>query len=346
MSTAAPRYAPDRRADDVLPTPLELRRELAVSEALAARIDSARETVRAIVRGADPRLLVVVGPCSIHDVDAALEYARHIGDLRERFSDRLFLVMRVYVEKPRTSVGWKGLVNDPRLDGSARIPEGIRVARRLLLDVASLGVPIATEFVDPNTAIYFEDLITWGAVGARTVESPSHRHLASGLLCPIGFKNTTSGDVAAAVNAVRAAREAHRFVAIADHGRAEIVSTTGNPDCHVILRGGEHANHDESSVFRAVKLLQSAGCAPRVMIDCGHGNALRTPGGQAAVARSVSYLSAAVPQHVLGVMIESNLVGGCQPFGPRETLRLGQSVTDPCLGIDETTELLELFAHS
>ncbi|MGH9162761.1 MAG: 3-deoxy-7-phosphoheptulonate synthase [Vicinamibacteraceae bacterium] len=337
----------NRRIDDVrikgvheIPLPDDLLLELPASSAVADLVCDARASVSRILRGEDRRLLVVIGPCSIHDASAALEYACTIRTFAGPHRQSLLIVMRVYFEKPRTRYGWKGLINDPHLDGTHCINEGLRAARRLLLDINGMGVPTATEFVDPITPQYIGDLISWAAIGARTTESQVHRELASGLSCPVGFKNSTSGDVRVAVNAVIAASRPHQFLGVTKSGKAAIVSTTGNTDCHIILRGGTEPNYDEASVTAAAALLAAEGLPPRVMVDCSHGNCAGDYRGQLVVAADVARQRRAGAHHICGVMAESNLIAGNQPFVVGGPMVPGLSITDPCLGLDETASLL------
>lgn len=303
-------------------------------------VRSARATIASILEGRDPRLLVVVGPCSIHDVAEALQYARWVRHLGALLQERLFLIMRLFFEKPRTRSGWKGLVNDPDLDGTFRIDEGLQLARRLLLDINRLGVPAATEFVDPITPQYLGDLVSWAAIGARTSESPVHRQLASGLSCPVGFKNGTSGDVRAAVNGVIAAGSPQRFLGINKLGRAAMISTQGNPHCHVILRGGSRPNYDADSIAATSAMLADEGVCSRVMIDCSHGNCQGDYRRQVDVAANVAEQVSGGNPHICGLMIESNLVGGRQTLVSKQMLVPGMSITDACLGLDDTLAAL------
>ncbi|HLG59854.1 MAG TPA: 3-deoxy-7-phosphoheptulonate synthase [Vicinamibacterales bacterium] len=324
--------------------PAQLLHDVPVPRSVAEFVHGARGAISRILAGADPRLLVVVGPCSIHDVAATLEYARWIRRVSREVGDALVIVMRVYLEKPRTRTGWKGLINDPRLDGTFHIDEGLALARRLLLQVNTLGVPTATEFVDPITPQYIGDLISWAAIGARTTESQVHRELASGLSCPVGFKNSTTGDVSVAVNAVIAARRAHHFLGVTKSGRAAIVSTTGNTDCHIILRGGPRPNYDGASVKAAVGQLMTEGVCPRVMVDCSHGNSAGDYRRQLLVASEIARRRRDGCEHVCGVMVESNLIAGRQPFVSGGRPVPGLSITDPCLGIEDTGALLKELA--
>lgn len=329
-----------------LPSPAVLRRELPLPNDVVAFVGNTRESVRRIISGSDPRLLVVLGPCSVHDAGAAMDYARRLKPLQESVADALLLVMRVYVEKPRTRGGWKGLVNDPHLDGSCRIDEGLRIARQLMLDVNSLGVPVATEFVEVATPAWLGDLVSWSAVGARSVESQLHRQMASGLPCPVGFKNGTRGDVGVAVNAMSVAVRPQHGIGVSDSGQLAAVETPGNANVHLVLRGGVTANHDAESVRVAQGQLAEFGLPSRVMVDCGHGNARADGRGQYAVAQDVMAQVAGGSEAIMGVMLESNLIAGCQPFVPGCPLRAGLSVTDPCMGLDDTSHAIEQLAQA
>lgn len=329
-----------------LSPPAQLLREFPATAPAAKTTYEARQTIHRILHGADDRLLVVAGPCSIHDIDAALEYARRLKAEHDRHLASLFIVMRVYFEKPRTTVGWKGLINDPRLDGSFKINEGLRLARRLLKEINEMGLPCATEFLDTITPQYTADLISWGAIGARTTESQVHRELASGLSCPVGFKNGTDGNVRIAVDAIRAAASPHHFLSVTKAGHSAIVSTQGNEDCHIILRGGRQPNYDAASVAAACQELAKAGLAARVMIDFSHGNSRKDYKRQLAVGRDVAGQIAAGEARIIGVMIESNLAEGRQDHQPGTPLAHGVSITDACLGWDDTVTLLAELAEA
>ena len=308
-------------------------------------ITAARERVTDILDGRDDRLLVVVGPCSIHDPDAGLDYAQRLRAIAPSFDADLMIVMRTYFEKPRTIMGWKGLINDPDMNEHFAINRGLHLARRFLRDVTELGLPTGTEFLDPITPQFIADLVVWGAIGARTTESQVHRELASGLSMPVGFKNTTEGVVKTAVDSVRSARQPHHFLSVTKQGLAGIVSTGGNPSCHVILRGGrESPNHDVFHVGRAVELLKAAQLQPRVMVDCSHANSRKDFSIQPVVADALARQIETGSDAVFGVMLESFLVGGSQQPGARDALTYGQSVTDGCLGWDETVPVLERLA--
>jgi len=332
------------RAIKELATPLEVMREFPRNDAATRTVLSARHAFHTILNGQDDRLSVVVGPCSIHDPKAALDYAGRLMALRERLSDRLEVIMRVYFEKPRTTVGWKGLVNDPNLDGSFEIDQGLRVARGLLLDINTLGLPAACEFLDMTTPQYIADLVSWAAIGARTTESQIHRELASGLSCPVGFKNGTDGNVRIAVDAVKSASHPHHFMAVTKSGRSAIASTTGNADCHIILRGGKTPNYDAESVELASAELVKAGLPPTLMIDASHANSAKNPENQPLVMANTAAQIEAGDRRIVGVMLESFLVAGRQDLVPGQTLTYGQSITDGCIGWDATVDVLERLA--
>jgi 3-deoxy-7-phosphoheptulonate synthase len=309
-----------------------------------------RARVREILRGADDRLLVVAGPCSIHDPGAAMEYARRLAGVRRDMAITLEVVMRVYFEKPRTTVGWKGLINDPYLDESCRISEGLRMARQLLIDIARLGVPSGSELLDTISPQYIGDLIAWGAIGARTTESQVHRELVSGVSAPIGFKNGTDGSVKIATDAIQAAARPHHFLGVHKSGRVAMVRTRGNPDCHIILRGGIAPNYDEASVTAACEALERAGLRPALMVDCSHANCSKQHERQLDVAREIARQVGNGSRRVFGAMIESHLHPGAQKFTPgRDSaadLQYGISITDPCLGWDDTVTALELLSEA
>jgi 3-deoxy-7-phosphoheptulonate synthase len=307
---------------------------------------AARNAIHAILSGADDRLLVIVGPCSIHDPAAAIDYAERLSALRERLADRLEIVMRVYFEKPRTTVGWKGLINDPDLDNSFDINKGLRLARSLLSAVNNLGLPAATEFLDMTTPQYIADLVAWAAIGARTTESQIHRELASGLSCPVGFKNGTDGGIRIATDAVKSAAHPHHFMAVTKGGRSGIASTTGNEDCHIILRGGKTPNYDAAHVNQAASELVNAGLSPRLMIDTSHANSNKKPENQPTVAADIAAQVASGEQRIMGVMIESNIVAGRQDVRPGLPLTYGQSITDGCIDWSTTVEVLERLADA
>jgi len=330
---------------EVVP-PEELHREHPISEKAAKTTFEARQATHAILQGADDRLLVVVGPCSIHNPDAAREYARHLVQVRDALGDDLLIIMRSYFEKPRTTVGWKGLINDPNLDGTFHINKGLKLARQLLLDINEMGIPAGTEFLDLISPQYVADLIAWGAIGARTTESQSHRELASGLSCPVGFKNATDGGLQVAVDALRAASHPHHFMSLTKEGRSAIFSTSGNEDCHVILRGGSQPNYDAESVQEATEELKGAGLPTRLMIDFSHANSSKKFERQIIVGHDVAEQIAQGNHCITGVMIESHLMEGRQDVVPGRELVFGQSVTDACIGWDDTQALLEVLAAS
>ncbi|EJC73471.1 3-deoxy-7-phosphoheptulonate synthase [Rhizobium hidalgonense] len=320
----------------------EIHRDAVVTET----VTSNRDAIHKILQGEDDRLVVVIGPCSIHDPIAAREYAERLKQQRQRLSDDLEIVMRVYFEKPRTTVGWKGLMNDPHLDGSYRIEEGLRIARRLLLDINAMGLPAGVEFLDTITPQYIADLVSWGAIGARTTESQIHRQLASGLSCPIGFKNGTDGSARVALDAILAASQPHHFPAVTKDGQAAIASTTGNEDCHIILRGGKQPNYEAADVEAVVGEAVKLGVAPRILIDASHANSSKDPMNQPRVVRSVAAQVAAGNHHIKGMMIESNLVAGRQDLIPGKPLVYGQSITDGCIDWDMSVDALEDLAKA
>lgn len=322
-----------------IPAPNVIRTELPLTAARAEAVQRDRDEIAAVLANRDDRLLVVVGPCSVHDPVAALDYAHHFAALATKYADRLKIVMRVYFEKPRTTVGWKGLINDPGLDGSFDVERGLRTARRLLLDVVDLGLPVGCEFLEPTSPQYIADAVAWGAIGARTTESQVHRQLASGLSMPVGFKNGTDGNIQVAIDGVKAAAAPHSFFGVDNIGRAAVVETTGNPDCHVILRGGSAGpNHDAASVATAVAQLRKLGLPERVMIDCSHANCGKDHVRQANVAAEVAARLGAGEPGIAGLMLESFLVAGAQPLGGE--LVYGQSVTDPCMDLPTTADVL------
>jgi 3-deoxy-7-phosphoheptulonate synthase len=329
-------------------TPATLLHDLPLTETAAALVAETRDRLRAILRGKDQRLLVVVGPCSIHDVAAACDYARQLYPLRQELADSLEIVMRVYFEKPRTSVGWKGLINDPHLDASYDINQGLRLARKLLLDLADIGLPAATELLDPIIPQYIADLVSWTAIGARTTESQTHRQMASGLSMPVGFKNGTDGGIDTAVNAMLAASQSHHFLGINPEGLASILRTTGNPDTHLVLRGGKDGpNYTRSYVQQAAAQLKQHPVATRIMIDCSHDNALKDHNRQVDVLGDIAEQLEQGDQHIMGVMIESHLQAGKQPLGKDlSALQYGQSITDPCVDFATTTEMLRALAQA
>jgi len=334
------------KAVRALVSPALLLEELPVTEAVEAVVERSRAAIAAVLHGHDDRLVAVVGPCSIHDYDEAMDYARRLKAEADALDDALIVVMRVYFEKPRTTIGWKGYINDPRLDGSFRINEGLQRARRLLLDINALGLPAGTEFLDLLSPQYFSDLIAWGAIGARTTESQSHRQLASGLSCPVGFKNGTDGGVQVAADAMVSATSGHAFMGMTKMGVAAIFETRGNRDCHVILRGGKAPNFDAASVDTACTVLAKAGQREQVMIDCSHANSAKQPRKQMEVAASIAQRIAAGERRIIGVMVESHLCEGRQDLKPGQTPAPGVSITDACLGWDDTVPLLRGLADA
>ncbi len=332
--------------EEILPTPREIHAELPAGEAEAAHVARSREKVQAILTGQDRRLLVIVGPCSIHEPESALEYARRLHELTPGLADALLPVMRVYFEKPRTRMGWKGLIYDPDLNDQGNIGEGLRLARRILLDCARLGVPAASEILDLVTPQYYAELLSWGAIGARTVESPLHRQMASALSAPVGFKNATNGSVQTAIDAILVAAQPHKFPSVSFDGRAMIVESTGNAWGHLILRGSESgSNFDTASVARATNALAQAGLPPRLIVDCSHGNSGKDYRKQPEVAAAVAAQIAEGSFAICGLMLESHLVEGRQAIvDGRRNLRYGQSVTDGCIGWDDTVKVLDNLA--
>jgi 3-deoxy-7-phosphoheptulonate synthase len=328
----------------VLP-PVFLEEELPTTERASATVFQARKETVNILRGSDSRLIVVVGPCSVHDTKAAREYAGLLKSAIAEFSKELHIIMRVYFEKPRTTLGWKGLINDPYLDQSFRINDGLRLARHLLLDLAEMGVPAGTEFLDMISPQYVASLVSWGAIGARTTESQVHRQLSSGLSCPVGFKNGTSGNVQIAIEAIVSAANPHTFLGHSKNGQSAILFTTGNPDCHIILRGGRQTtNYAAASVAEAAEQMEKAGVSARIMIDCSHANSGKDYTRQGLVCRNVAAQVAAGDRRIQGVMLESNLVAGAQALVPGVPLVYGQSITDACINWDETYALLAELA--
>ncbi len=329
-------------------SPNQVKEELPLTGSVANLVATTRDRIRGILRGDDQRLLVVVGPCSIHDVKAAREYGEKLQSLRQELSPCLEVVMRVYFEKPRTNIGWKGLINDPWLDESFDINSGLRLARQLLLDLADLGLPAATELLDPIIPQYIADLVSWTAIGARTTESQTHREMASGLSMPVGFKNGTDGDLDSAINAMMTARRPHHFLGINAQGLASIVTTTGNPDTHLVLRGGKQGpNYTREQAQTAASTLRHQGCLDRVMVDCSHGNSGKDPEQQVVVAATLAQQLRQGAPYLLGVMLESHLVGGKQSL-PRDPDKLvyGQSITDGCLDFLTTAQVLRQLAQA
>jgi len=352
-STPAPSTLDTTRVDDLrigavrpLISPALLLEELPMPDASQALVEGARQAIARTLTGEDDRLVVVVGPCSIHDHAQAIDYAHRLKAVADRTADALVMVMRVYFEKPRTTVGWKGYINDPRLDGSFRINEGLRRARELLLEIAALGLPAGTEFLDLLSPQYIADLVAWGAIGARTTESQSHRQLASGLSCPVGFKNGTDGGVKVAADAIVAASASHAFMGMTKMGQAAIFETRGNADCHVILRGGKAPNYDNAGVDAACLALKGAGLREQVMIDCSHANSEKRHERQIDVGRDIAARIEAGERRVVGVMIESHLKSGRQDLVAGQPLAPGVSITDACLGWEDTAQLLSELADA
>ena len=334
-----------REMKELLP-PSHLIRAFACSNKASETTANARAALHQILQGEDDRVMVVIGPCSIHDTKAALEYARLLAAARTRFAGELEIVMRVYFEKPRTTVGWKGLINDPYMDNSFRINDGLRIARELLLNINELGLPAGTEYLDMISPQYIADLISWGAIGARTTESQVHRELASGLSCPVGFKNGTDGNVKIAVDAIKAASQPHHFLSVTKGGHSAIVSTNGNEDCHIILRGGKTPNYDAVSVDAACNDIIANGLVPRIMVDASHANASKNPANQILVCADISGQIAGGDRRIVGVMIESHLVAGRQDMLPGKELTYGQSITDGCIAWEDSVKVLEVLADA
>ena len=329
-----------------LAPPAHVIREIPMTDVASKTVFDARQAMHQILHGQDDRVFVVVGPCSIHDPKAAIEYAHRLKLVRDQLSDSVEVVMRVYFEKPRTTVGWKGLINDPYMDESYRINDGLRLARQLLMEVNQMGLPAATEYLDVISPQYVADLIAWGAIGARTTESQIHRELASGLSCPVGFKNGTDGNIKIATDAIKSSQRPHHFLSVTKGGVSAIVSTTGNDDCHVVLRGGKTPNYDAASVSAAADNLKKEGLFSTLMIDCSHGNSSKKHENQILVAEDIAKQIEQGSVAIAGVMIESNLVAGRQDLLPGRTLDYGKSVTDACIGWDETVQVLERLAQA
>ena len=339
----------DLRVENFRPLipPAILLEELPLGERGSATVTRGRDEVSRILNGEDDRLVIVVGPCSIHDPAAALDYGHRLKALSDDLAGDLCIVMRVYFEKPRTTVGWKGLINDPRLDGSFAINEGLRRARRLLVDLAELGLPAGCEFLDPISPQFTSDLVSWGAIGARTTESQVHRELASGLSMPVGFKNGTDGGVQIAIDAVRSSAHPHSFLGVTEQGLCAIVATRGNPDCHVILRGGQSGpNHDAASVGAVAEALRAAGLPPRIMVDASHGNSAKDYRRQPLVAQDIAEQVAGGQRALFGMMLESFLADGRQDLTPSRSLHYGQSITDACMGWEMTVPVLQDLAKA
>jgi len=330
-----------------LVAPHLLKDELPVDERVVETVVKARDTIRRILKGDDRRMLCVVGPCSIHDPEAALDYAGRLAELGSSLAGQLFITMRVYFEKPRTTIGWKGLINDPHMDDSCDMETGLRIARRLLLDINRMGLPAATEMLDPITPQYIADLISWAAIGARTTESQTHREMASGLSMPIGFKNSTEGNLQVAVNAIESSRRPHSFLGITQDGLTAIVRTSGNPDTHVVLRGGRSPNYDARSIEECQRLLATAGLEPRLMVDCSHAQTAKDYTRQPAVLNALVAQVQGGSRAIMGVMLESNIGAGSQPLMPdRSRLKYGVSVTDPCIDWPTTERCLIASAQA
>ena len=334
-----------RRIDALVP-PAQLIAQIPCTDQVSDTVSDARGALHRILHGHDDRLAVVIGPCSIHDPVAAMEYATRLRPLREALGDALEIVMRVYFEKPRTTVGWKGLINDPDLDGSFDINKGLQLGRTLLRDINALGLPAGCEYLDTISPQYIADLVAWGAIGARTTESQIHREMASGLSCPVGFKNGTDGNVRIAADAVMAASHPHRFLAVTKDGRSAIAATAGNPDCHVILRGGQAPNFDAASVQAASQVLAKAGLPARIMIDASHANSGKNPDHQPAVVEDIAGQLEGGETRIVGVMVESHLVGGRQDLVDGHALTYGQSITDGCLGWEASVAVLQRLAEA
>lgn len=328
---------------EVLP-PAQLHAQLPISDAASETVFNARTACQDILHHRDDRLIVIIGPCSIHDPNAARDYASRLQPLIHELADDLHIIMRVYFEKPRSVVGWKGLINDPYLDGSFKINDGLNIARKLLLDLAEMGVPAATEYLDLISPQYIADLISWGAIGARTTESQAHRELASGLSCPVGFKNATDGGLQIAVDACLSASKPHHFMSLTKDGHSAIFSTTGNPDCHVILRGGKKPNYDKSSIDEAAAVIGRSGQSVRIMVDCSHANSGKDHLQQEVVGRLLAEQIAAGDKRIIGLMLESNLVGGRQNVEADKELVYGQSITDACMAWENSEPLLRELA--
>jgi len=318
--------------------------EVPISERAIKTVSEARAAIHAILNEEDDRVLVVVGPCSIHDPAAARDYAQQLKSFADDFDKELLVVMRVYFEKPRTTVGWKGLINDPDLDDTFQINKGLRLARQLLLDLADMGLPTGTEYLDLISPQYYADLVSWGAIGARTTESQTHRELASGLSCPVGFKNATDGDIQVAIDAIQSASKPHHFLSVTKQGHSAIFHTQGNEDCHVILRGGKQPNFDMFSVEDTETMLQKAGLPQRIMIDASHANSRKKPARQIDVAMDIGAQVGRGSRSIFGIMLESNFVEGRQNVVPGEELVYGQSITDACIAWDDTKRVLQALA--
>ncbi len=329
-----------------LASPEQIQQDIPITDNAAKTVYDARQAIYRILDSDDDRLLVVIGPCSIHDPDAAMEYARRIQPIAEELSDELFIVMRVYFEKPRTTVGWKGLINDPDLDDSFHINKGVHLARNLLMQLSDMGIPAGTEYLDLISPQYISDLVSWGAIGARTTESQGHRELASGLSCPVGFKNGTDGRLQIAIDAMRSSSKPHSFLSVTKQGHSAIFSTSGNPYTHIILRGGSRPNYDRESVNEAANQLRDSGLRERVMVDCSHANSQKKFHKQIEVCEDIAHQLKTGQKSIFGVMIESHLVEGRQDIQPGKGLVYGQSITDACLGFDDSEKLLYVLAEA
>jgi len=325
-------------------SPEQLISDVSVSSAAAETVASARQAIHRILTGEDDRLLVIIGPCSIHDPDAARDYASRLKQAAAELQQDLFIVMRVYFEKPRTTVGWKGLINDPDLNNTFQIGKGLHLARQLLLDLADMGMPTGTEYLDLISPQYYADLVSWGAIGARTTESQTHRELSSGLSCPVGFKNATDGDIQVAIDAIKSASQPHHFLSVTKQGHSAIFQTTGNEDCHIILRGGKSPNYDMFSVDDASGMLEKAGLPARIMVDASHANSRKIPARQLDVARDVGRQVSRGNASIFGMMIESNIEEGRQDVVAGQSLTYGQSITDPCINWSDSLALLQDLA--
>lgn len=332
-----------KRIEELAP-PGHIMREFSLSESASQVTFNAREAIHRVLHDADDRLVVIIGPCSIHDPAAAIEYAKQLMAEREKYKDTLEIVMRVYFEKPRTTVGWKGLINDPDLNQTFDINKGLRMARKLLLEINELGLPAAVEFLDMISPQYIADLVSWGAIGARTTESQVHRELASGLSCPVGFKNGTDGNVKIAIDAIQAARRPHHFLSVTKAGHSAIVSTNGNEDCHLILRGGKTPNYDAANVSASCEQIAKGGLPQRIMIDASHANSEKNPERQLPVCENIAEQLAAGDERIFGVMVESNLVGGRQDLVEGQTLTYGQSITDGCINWETSQKVLQILS--
>lgn len=332
-----------KRIEELAP-PGHIMREFSLSESASQVTFNAREAIHRVLHDADDRLVVIIGPCSIHDPAAAIEYAKQLMVEREKYKDTLEIVMRVYFEKPRTTVGWKGLINDPDLNQTFDINKGLRMARKLLLEINELGLPAAVEFLDMISPQYIADLVSWGAIGARTTESQVHRELASGLSCPVGFKNGTDGNVKIAIDAIQAARRPHHFLSVTKAGHSAIVSTNGNEDCHLILRGGKTPNYDAANVNASCEQIAKGGLPQRIMVDASHANSEKNPERQLPVCENIAEQLAAGDERIFGVMVESNLVGGRQDLVEGQTLTYGQSITDGCINWETSQKVLQILS--